>query len=64
MASVGVVKVKADTPKKQTPMNITNCPKKYYQEVFFDGTSNNMIQKEEAKSYRRAHLITMIGNLS
>ena len=51
MASIGVVN--ADTPKTQDSMNTTNRPKKYYFGVFFDGTSNNMIQKEEAKKSKK-----------
>ena len=50
MASVGIVN--ADTPKTQDPMNTTNRPKKLYFGVFFDGTGNNMIQKETAEKYR------------
>lgn len=51
MASIGVVN--ADTPKTQDPVNTTDRPKKYYFGVFFDGTSNNMIQKEDAKKFKK-----------
>lgn len=51
MASIGVVN--ADTPKTQDPMNTTDRPKKYYFGVFFDGTSNNMIQKKDAKKFKK-----------
>lgn len=50
MASIGVVN--AETPKTQNPNNTTARPKKYYFGVFFDGTSNNMIQRKAAEQFR------------
>lgn len=51
MASIGVVN--AVTPKTQDPKNTTERPKKYYLGLFFDGTSNNMIQKKDAKKFKK-----------
>ncbi len=45
MATIGVVN--ADIPKTHSSMNTIKRPKKIYFGVFFDGTSNNMIQKKE-----------------
>lgn len=50
MASVGVVD--AASTNKKTPSETNNRPKKFYFGVFFDGTGNNMIQKEAAIQFR------------
>lgn len=50
MASIGVVN--ADSPNKQEPSESTNRPKEIYFGVFFDGTDNNMIQKDIARKFR------------
>lgn len=50
MASIGVVN--ADSPNKQEPAESTIRPKEIFFGVFFDGTDNNMIQKETARRFR------------
>ena len=51
MASIGVVN--AQEPDTQAPMETTERPKKLFFGVFFDGTSNNMIQKSAAKKFKK-----------
>lgn len=51
MATIGVVN--ADIPKTQDSKKTSDRPKKYYFGVFFDGTSNNMIQKGDAKKFKK-----------
>lgn len=55
MASFGVIN--AETPDTQAPMETTERPKIIYFGVFFDGTGNNMVQKETAKKYREQQQI-------
>lgn len=50
MASIGLVN--AETPRIQDPMKTQNRPIKLYFGVFFDGTNNNMIQKDTAQKFR------------
>lgn len=56
MASVGVVD--AASTRKKDPSESKNRPKKFYFGVFFDGTGNNMIQKEAAKAFRNSQVQT------
>lgn len=51
MATSGIVN--AHAVNIQDGNERQNRPKKLYFGVFFDGTSNNMVQKKDAKSYRK-----------
>ena len=51
MATIGVVN--ADIPKTHSSMNTIKRPKKIYFGVFFDGTSNSMIQKKDAEKFKK-----------
>ncbi len=51
MATSGIVN--ASAVNIQNSNERQNRPKKIYFGVFFDGTSNNMVQKKDAKSYRK-----------
>lgn len=50
MASIGVVN--AGNLNKQEPSESSNRAKKFFFGVFFDGTSNNMIQRKAAEQFR------------
>lgn len=50
MATSGIVN--ASTCDKQDSNEKDDRPKKFYFGVFFDGTNNNMVQKNAAKSFR------------
>ncbi len=51
MATIG--EVKASQIDKQAPLKKEYCPYAIYFGVFFDGTSNNMVQKEAAQNIKR-----------
>ena len=51
MATSGIVN--ASACDKQNPNEPQDRPKKFYFGVFFDGTSNNMVQKKTAKTFRK-----------
>lgn len=51
MATSGIVN--ASSCDKQSPTETTSRPKKFFFGVFFDGTSNNMVQKKTAKAFRK-----------
>lgn len=51
MATSGIVN--ASACDKQDPNEPQDRPKKFYFGLFFDGTSNNMVQKKAAKAFRK-----------